>query len=284
MKSAQRQRAPAADVPRTSGIQSVAKAVRVLRAFSKTHPEHSVTGLSRELRWHKAVVHKMLITLGRGRLIQQDPTSRKYRLGPGIMELAGVFLSEEPLIREGAPLLKDLVRATGHTATLAVLDGLEVVYIAAAEGLTGLRMTARAGDRREAYATASGKVLLCELPPDVLDGLLGERPLRALTSHTIIDPRRLKAHLRQVRARGFATNMEERVDGMVGVASPVRDHRGLTVAAISVGFARQIRGRDAVDEAIRHVAASANELSRRLGAPADRHVPEPPEGKLAAAR
>ncbi|MGQ0568666.1 MAG: IclR family transcriptional regulator [Armatimonadota bacterium] len=284
MEFQQRQVTLPGDLPRTATIQSISKAIRVLKSFTKAEPERAVTALSRALGWHKAVVHKILITLERDRLVQQDPTSRRYRLGPGIMELAGVFLNEEPLTREGTPLLKELAQMTQHTATLAVLDGLEVVYVAAAEGAAGLRMTARAGDRRQAYATASGKVLLCELPADVLDRLLSQGPLQALTPHTIVDPNRLKAHLRQVLARGFAINMEERIDGMVGVAAPVRDHRGATVAAISVGFARQLRVRDAVDEAIRQVVASANELSRRLGAPADCHIPERTSGRLAAAR
>ena len=66
---------------RTAAIQSIAKAIRVLKAFSKAHPEYSVTDLSRELGWHKAVVHKILTTLQRDRLVQQDPASRRYRLG-----------------------------------------------------------------------------------------------------------------------------------------------------------------------------------------------------------
>jgi len=275
---------PGAREPRTASIYSISKAVRVLKTFSKTRPEYSVTELSRALGWHKAVVHKILVTLERDRLVQQDPASRQYRLGPGIMEIAGVFLHEEPLTREGTPVLKDLVQATGHTAALAVLDGLEVQYIAAVDGTASLRTTARAGDRRPAHATASGKVLLCELPPDVLDPLLGGRPLPALTPHTIVDPARLKAQLKQVRAKGYALNVGERFAGNIGVAAPVRDHRGTTAAAISVGFARHLSDKDAVDETIRHVVAAANELSRRLGAPADALVPEPSARNLAGVR
>jgi IclR family acetate operon transcriptional repressor len=255
-------------------INSIQKAVRVLQAFTKEHPERSVSELSRELGWHKAVVHKILLTLQEGRLLQRDPSSRRYRLGPGIMELAGVFQSEEPLIREGTPLLRDLMRRSGHTAAMAVLDGLEVLYVAAIEGAEGLKMTARVGDRRPAHATASGKVLLADLPPDVLDRLTS-RPLPALTPHTIVDPQRLRQHLEAVRLAGYALNVEERIAGMVGVAAPVRDHHGATVAAVSVGFARHLHGDDAIAEAVRRVIETANELSRRLGAPPDRLVPLP---------
>ncbi|MDQ7849981.1 MAG: IclR family transcriptional regulator [Armatimonadota bacterium] len=255
-------------------INSIQKAVRVLQAFTKDHPERSVSELSRELGWHKAVVHKILLTLQDGRLLQRDPSSRRYRLGPGIMELAGVFQSEEPLIREGTPLLRDLMRRSGHTAAMAVLDGMEVLYIAAIEGAEGLKMTARVGDRRPAHATASGKVLLADLPPDVLDRLISH-PLPALTPHTIVDPQRLRQHLEAVRLAGYALNVEERIAGMVGVAAPVRDHHGTTVAAVSVGFARHLHGDDAIAEAVRRVIETANELSRRLGAPPDRLVAPP---------
>lgn len=265
----------ARDTGRAYTINSILKAIRVLHSFTKNHPERAVTELSTEIGWHKAVVHKILLTLEQGRLLQRDPISRRYRLGPGIMELAGVFLNAEPLTREGTPLLKELVQRTEHTAALAVLDGLEVLYIAAVEGTAELKTTARAGDRRPAHATASGKVLLADLSPTALDELLRSRELHRLTPHTIIDRARLREHLAHVRATGIALNVGERVAGMVGVAAPVRDHHGTTIAAISLGFARHLHGDNAVDEAIRYVVATANELSRRLGAPSDRLVPKP---------
>jgi len=256
--------------PRGYAIRSIWKAIRVLERFTKEHPERSVTEISTELGWHKAVVHKILLTLEQGRLVQRDHVSRRYRLGPGVMQLAGVFLSEEPLVHEGVPLLKDLVRRTGHTATLAILDHFEILYIAAIEG-EGLTRTARVGDRRHAHATASGKVLLADLPSEILDRLL-DQPLPALTANTIVDPARLKTQLEEVRRVGYALNIEERLPGMVGVAAPVRDHHGATIAAVSVGFARHLHGDSAVREAIRAVVDTANDLSRRLGAPADRLV------------
>lgn len=259
---------------RSYTINSIRKAVRVLRAFTKERPERSVTELSRELGWHKGAVHKILLTLQEGGLIQRDPASRRYRLGAGIMELAGVFQSEEPLIREGTPLLRELNRRTGHTATLAILDGLQILYVAAVEGGEGFKLTARTGDRRPAHATASGKVLLADLTEEALDSLL-ITPLPALTPRTIVDPRRIREHLREVRAAGYAVNVEERTAGGVGAAAPVRDHHGTTVAAVSLGFARHLHGDDAIAEAVRHVADTANELSRRLGAPPDRLITPP---------
>jgi len=261
--------------PRSYAIQSILKAIRVLRGFTRERPERGVTELSAELKWPKAVVHKILVTLEQGHLVQQDPLSRHYRLGPGIMELAGVFLSEEPLTREGTPLLKELARNTGHTAALAVLDALEVLYVHVIEGTAALKTTARAGDRRPAHATASGKVLLADLSSDVLDQLLGRNVMAALTPQTIVDPGRLREQLIAVRASGYALNLEERIAGMVGVAAPVRDHNGKTIAALSIAFPRHLHGETAVEDGITKVVAMANTLSLRLGAPPERLVPEP---------
>ncbi len=260
----------------TYTIHSIAKGIRVLQAFTKKSPERAVTELGTELGWHKSVVHKVLLTLEQGRLVQRDPVSRRYRLGPGIMELAGTFISGEPLTREGTSLLRELAERTGHTSALAILDGMEVLYVAATEGSAGLKLTARVGDRRPSHATASGKVLLADLPPKDLEWLLSQNPLPQVTPHTIVDPKQFREQLDQVRALGFALNVEERIAGMVGIAAPVRDHHGTAVAAVSVGFARLLYGGDAAEEAVRSVVATANELSRRLGAPPDRLVPEPP--------
>ncbi len=263
------------DKPKSYAIQSISKAIRVLRGFSRDRPERGVTEFAGELGWPKAVVHKILATLEQGRFVQQDPVSRHYRLGPGIMELAGVFLSEDPLTREGTPLLKALARDTGHTAALAVLDAFEVLYVDVIEGTAALKTNARAGDRRPAHATGSGKVLLADLPADVLDQLLGRNVLRVLTPHTIVDPERLREQLISVRASGFALNMEERLAGMVGVAAPVRDHSGKAIAAVSIAFPRHLSGDTAVEDGIRQVMKTAQTLSLRLGAPQERLMPEP---------
>lgn len=256
-------------------IQSISKAVRVLRAFTHDAPEWTVSGLAQHLGWHKAVVHKILTTLAEGGLVQQDPSSRRYRLGPGIAELAGVLLQGDPLVREGTPVVRGLVEKTGFTGALAVLDGVEVLYLFAVEG-SGLKASARTGERRPAHATASGKVLLADLTPDDLVVQLSSGLLPALTPYTITDGGRLRRELDQIRRQGFAVNMRERHISSAGVAAPVRDHRGDTVAAISVGFAHQLFRSDAMDRTIRTVVETANMLSQRLGAPASRLVPERP--------
>lgn len=268
------------DKPRSYAIHSILKAVRVLRSFTRERPERAVTELSNELGWPKAVVHKILVTLDQGRIVQRDPHTRHYRLGPGIMELAGVFLSEEPLTREGTPLLKNLARRTGHTTALAVLDRLEVLYINVVEGSAALKTAAHVGDRRPAHATASGKVLLADLPPDILDQLLGRHMLPALTAKTIVDPERLREQLAQVVSAGYALNVEERIAGMAGVAAPVRDHHGKAVAALSVAIVRHLQPDQAIDEAIGQVMATANDLSRQLGALPEQLVREPTDRAL----
>jgi IclR family KDG regulon transcriptional repressor len=259
----------------SSRIQSVAKATRVLRAFTLDRPEWTVSGLSQHLSWHKAVVQKILATLWEGGLLQRDSESRRYRLGPGIMELAGVFLSEEPLMHEGAAVVRALVEQTGFTAALAVLDGFDVLYLAAIEG-SGLKASARTGERRPAHATASGKVILAELASDQLEARLSSHPLEPVTPHTITDINRLRLELDEVRTLGFAVNIRERHVAAAGVAAPVRDHRGETVAAISLGFAYHLPGNETLDREIRSVIEAANTLSRRLGAPAGRLVPTRP--------
>jgi DNA-binding IclR family transcriptional regulator len=220
-------------------------------------------------------VHKILATLSEGSLLQQDPENRRYRLGPGIMELAGVLLNEEPLMREGTAVVRALVEQTSLTAALAILDGFDVLYLAAVEG-SGLKASARMGERRAAHATASGKVLLSDLAPYQLEALLLSHPLQPLTPYTITDVNLLRRELEEARIKGFAVNIHERHVGAAAAAAPVRDHCGETVAAISLGFAYHLPGNETLDREIRLVVEAANTLSRRLGAPARRLVPERP--------
>ena len=188
------------------------------------------------------------------------------------MELAGVLLGQEPLMREGAEVVRALVAQTGFTVALAVLDGFDVLYLAAVEG-SGLKASAHTGDRRPLHATASGKVLLADITPDRLEAMLSSRPLTSVTPYTITDIHRFKRELDEARVRGFAVNINERHVGAAAVAAPVRDHRGETVAAISLGFASHLSDGATLDREVRLVIEAANALSRRLGAPAHRLVP-----------
>lgn len=249
-------------------IKSVAKALRILRAFTAERPEWGVTELSRLLGMHKSVVHRLLLTLEEGGFLQQDPITQQYRLGPAIAEVASAFFRALPLLREGTPVLQALVDRFGHSGGLTVLDQGEALYLAAAEGPAAIKVVVRVGGRRPAHAVASGKVLLASLPESDVRAVLRDRGMTGLTTNTITDPARLLRELDEVRTRGYAINDEESIVGMMAIAAPVHDFRGKVVAALSISFPKHIVRPEEVRRIIEQTVRSADQISARLGASA----------------
>lgn len=244
-------------------LTSVRNAARLLKEFSRTDRELGVSDLARRLDLATSTVHRMLATLAAERLLERTPQG--YRLGLALFDL-GASVAPHPDLHEAAmPVMATLRASTGETVQLAVLDGLESVYIDRLESPHTVRIFSRVGTRLPATTTSTGKVLLAALPRRELDERLRGWEPRRSTPHSIVDLGTLRARLAVVAERGWAENREESRVGVVSVGAPVHDAHGTVIAALSVaaptdraGPATMRRIRDAVTE-------SAGVVSRRLG-------------------
>ena len=113
----------------SSYIQSIQRAAAIMRCFTESEPELSVMEISRRLDLHKSTVSRMLATLQHEGLVEQNPESGKYRLGLGLISLAGVALGRLNARAAAQPYLTELVEATQETVNVTVLDGRECVNI-----------------------------------------------------------------------------------------------------------------------------------------------------------
>lgn len=220
--------------PSKYSLSSVSNAVRLLCAFSAVEPELGVSELARRLGLGKSTVHRLLQTLAEGDLIERNPRTGRYRLGLKLYELGTIVSSRIDLYEAVAMHIDDLRDQTRETVHVAILDGLEVVYVERRESSHTLRLFGRVGRRNLANCTSTGKVLLAFLDPGELDRLLDGALLDSRTPHTITDPDELRRELEDVRERGFAQNINEAEIGVASVAAPIRDATGEVVAAISV--------------------------------------------------
>ncbi|MGD9697369.1 MAG: IclR family transcriptional regulator [Thermoleophilia bacterium] len=247
-------------------IQAIERAVGILNAFSAEEPELGVTELAERLGLHKSTVHRFMVNLDAAGLVERNPRTGRYRLGLRIFELGGLVMQQMNLWDEALPFLEGLVRDTGETGHLAVLDGGEAIYIERVEARRALRVPSAIGRGYPAHATNLGKVLLADLPRHRLEEIVAERGLAAFTPNTITDIERLDADLEEIRGRGYAVDNEEYDEGLRCIGAPVRDHSGRVVAALGIGgpVTRITPGR--VSELGELVMAAAGGLSRRLGA------------------
>ncbi|MQA13333.1 MAG: helix-turn-helix domain-containing protein [Pseudonocardiaceae bacterium] len=254
-------------------LSSVRNAARVLKEFSGVDRELGVTELSRRLGLGKSTVHRLLATLASERLLERGGTAGGYRLGLAIYELGAAVSTHVDLHEAALPALAALRQRTGETVHVAVLDGMEVVYVERLDSPHLLRIFSRVGHRLPAPATSTGKVLLAALPPDVLQARLAHwQPVR-LTSHTITDADVLRTELAAVAARGWAENVEEGEFGVASVGAPVRGADGTVIAAVSVAGPIARLKRTSLRRFSGAVLEAADVISRRLGYRAPRRAP-----------
>jgi DNA-binding IclR family transcriptional regulator len=246
-----------------NAVRSVDRAAALLLALGESRGEAGVTELARRLGLHKSTASRLLATLERRGLVEQDSETGKYRLGLAIIRLAGH--AEETLDLRGIamPELERVARATHESVCLTVLDGESPVAVAQLDGGTA----GASSDPRPvpAHAAATGKVLLSALPEREV-ARLARHGLAKLTQRTIVDLEPLLAELARVRRQGYATAVGELEDGINAVAAPVQDARGNVVAAVGVyGPAGRLTvGR--LPELAARARQAASAISSRLGA------------------
>ncbi|MBO2450091.1 IclR family transcriptional regulator [Actinomadura barringtoniae] len=250
--------------PRPEGtVQSVDRAVTVLEILAR-EGEAGVTQIAAELGVHKSTAFRLVSALENRDLVAQDSERGKYRLGLGLVRLAGATTARLDVVRVGRPLCRDLAAEIGETVNLTLLSGHEVLYVDQVAGPSALQPKDWVGQRLPTHATSNGKVLLAHLPGDRLDEELS-RPLERLTAHTLTERGALEDDLRRVRERGYATAVDELEFGLTAIAAPIRDADGQVIATVSGSGPSFRLPPERIPAVAGVVRRAADEISRRLG-------------------
>jgi DNA-binding IclR family transcriptional regulator len=213
------------------GAQAALRAIRLLKLFTAEAPELQLAEISILSGLNKTTTHRLLQALRSEELLDRNPGTGAYRLGPGMMALGVQALSSNGLRLRARPLLKRLAEETGETATLEVpiddtmliLDEVTSKHFVGASGNVGTRWPI--------HATSTGKALIA-FEQDGTNRLGAE--LTSLTPRTITRFDDLEKELGDIRRRGFAETVEELEDGLSGVGAVVRGGMGEILGALSI--------------------------------------------------
>jgi DNA-binding IclR family transcriptional regulator len=242
-------------------VQSVDRAVTVLEILAR-EGEAGVTDLAAELGVHKSTAFRLVAALENRGLVAQNADRGKYRLGVGILRLAGATTKRLDLVQESRAVCEELAREVGETINIAVLADGAAFYLDQVAGPSALQTRNWVGQRLAPHATSNGKVLLA-----YRDGVPAGA-LERFTEHTIVDRRKLRAELDKVRERGYASTVDELEIGLTAIAAPVRNLEGDVIAAVSASGPGFRLTRKRIPQVAAAVRRCADEISRRLGAPA----------------
>jgi IclR family pca regulon transcriptional regulator len=215
-------------------VQSLARGLAVIRAFTAEQPRMTLSDIARATDLTRATARRFLLTLEELGYVRSD--EREYSLTPRVLELGFSFLSSLSLPEIAQPHLETLSRTVGESTSASVLDGTDVVYVARVAMRRIMTVNITIGTRFPAHATSMGRVLLANLPAPSREEFLVGFGAEPLTSHTITAPEALRAELDRVREQGWAMVDQELEFGLRSLAAPVH-RRGEVVAAINVSTA-----------------------------------------------
>ncbi|MEU1722359.1 IclR family transcriptional regulator [Nonomuraea sp. NPDC005692] len=244
-------------------IQSVERAAAILRLLASGPRQLGVAELARALGLPKGTLHGILRTLVRVGFVEQDATTGKYRLGATLLHLGSSYLDVNELRTRSINWADALAGRSRESAWIGTLHEGHVLVIHHVFRPDDSMQTLQVGTYLPTHASALGKVLLAY---DPYGESLAAPPLPAYTDRTLVDAAKLEEELEQVRARGWAAEMEELTEGEVAIAAPIKDPRGLVVGAIGIrGAVERLTADGALTmEYVSYVRDAARAITRDL--------------------
>ncbi|MGP3951486.1 IclR family transcriptional regulator domain-containing protein [Streptomyces sp. 7N604] len=246
-------------------VESLARGLAVLSAFTEGREALPLTAVAEATGLARATARRALITLQHlGYMTSHDGL---FSPTPRVLELGFPQLSRLTLPEIAEPHLAELVARVHDSASMAVLDGDDILYVARVPTVRIMSVDVALGSRFPAYATSLGRVLLADLTPAERTARLERASPKPITRHTITDPRELADVLDRVDREGHALVDEELEEGLRSIAVPVHDRTGRVIAAVNVALhAGRYPAEQSLRELLPHLreAAAAVEADLRV--------------------
>ncbi|MEU8568678.1 IclR family transcriptional regulator [Streptomyces pathocidini] len=247
-------------------IQSLERAAAMLRLLAGGERRLGLSDVAAALGLAKGTAHGILRTLQQEGFVEQDPTSGRYQLGAELLRLGNSYLDVHELRARALVWTDDLARSSGEAVYLGVLHQQGVLVVHHVFRPDDSRQVLEVGAMQPLHSTALGKVLSAYDPVAHAEATEAER--EGFTPHTVTGLADFEGVLDLIRARGWASDVEETWEGVASVAAPIYDRRRMPVGAVGItGAVERVREdgelRSTLVAAVRDCARA---VSRDLGA------------------
>lgn len=213
-------------------IAGLEKGLAVIEAFDQDRPRLTISEVATRCNLTRAAARRYLITLEYLGYVNSD--RKMYALTPKVLRMGQSYMHSARLPRIVQPELHKLAYALKEASSAGVLDGNDVICIAATSAGRVVSSTLQPGTRVPAYCTANGRVLLSALPQAEVDTWIARQTLEPLTPNTVTLPERLRLEIARTRSQGYATVDQELELGLRTISVPLKNHRGEVLAAMNV--------------------------------------------------
>lgn len=213
-------------------VSSLSRGLEILSSFSRTSKKMTLSEVAAETGMSRATARRFLLTLVKEGYVVTD--GKLFDLTPKVLDLGFSVLSKIGIWDRARPLMERLSEQTGESCTAAILDGLDVVYVAGVQAHNIIGVGISVGSRQSAFYTANGRVLLASQPEDNWDGIIANARLLPRTQHSITNKAELRMVLEQVRDQGWALVDQELEEGLLSIAIPLKFRSGVLAGSINI--------------------------------------------------
>lgn len=246
-------------------MNSIEKALEILRAFTPNNRPLRSVEISHRLKMNKATVNRILVTLRKKGFVVQDEATRRYRLGPSTALLGRAVKQSLSgrLVAMAKPYLEDLRDKVDESVHLEVLTGGRILLAYSAPGVRQVTVTPGVGDQMAINANAGAKAIMAFSSEDMIEKGLACK-LKKFTAKTVTSPSKIRKEYEKIRATGLAYDKEEYDEDVEAVATPVFNHEDRAVAAVVI-IAPSFRMSSCIESgSLELLKDTAKEISDRL--------------------
>ncbi|OZA00910.1 MAG: IclR family transcriptional regulator [Rhizobiales bacterium 17-65-6] len=211
-------------------VQSLARGLEVIRTFSRYKPRMTLSEVAQQTGLTRAAARRFLLTLVRENYAETD--GKHFSLRPKVLDLGFSYLSALPMWEVAQPIMRDVVNSLQESCSLAVLDGLDIVYVARVPTERVMTIGLAIGSRLPAFCTSMGRTLLAGLPQRELAVYYDRVKLERRTPQTVANMVALKDAVEASRRQGYTLIDQELEMGLRSIAVPVRNRRSEVIAAL----------------------------------------------------
>lgn len=249
----------------TPKVKSLQKALDILNCFTTQQPELGVTEISRLLGLQKSTVYNILATFEGEGFTEQDPVTKKYRLGLRFLQLSNVVRSGLGLRRVALPVMEKAMERFQETVHLAIEQDGQVVYIESVQPADRSVSRLATGKSAPMHCTGVGKAILAFAPDQRVVEIIESHGMKEFTANTKTSLDELQNDLAVTRRRGYAIDNMEHEWGIRCVAVPIREENGRIKASLSVSGPSERLPLESIESIAEPMMEFGMEISRRLG-------------------
>lgn len=248
-------------------VGSLAKGLRLLRAFDESHTELSLVELAQRTDLDKSAVQRLANTLHVEGMLDKNPVTRRFRPSHAWLELAYAYYWSDQLVGQAIPKLIDLSQALGETVNLAELSGDHIIYVSRLPCQRTYFAATVIGRRLPALSTSAGRSMIATFSAEDREEAIRTWPLKEFTARTTMDRNAIRRSINEAVDKGYAISSGQMILSEIGVACPISGPSGRALAAVQCSVSAHTWTYERVEEEIiPRLQDTANAISPALPA------------------